>query len=214
MDITIFGGSGQVAQRIIAEALRRGHSITAVVRDASTFTPDPRVRVVQGDAGDAASVATVATGAHVVINAVSSRPSPSGRPAVSPSAVARALIAGCTRAAVKRLVVVGGAGSLEVAPGVQLLDTPQFPKEYLAEASAHRDALAVYRAEKVLQWTYVSPPALLLPGVRTGKYRSGGDQLLVDQTGNSRISMEDFAVAVVDEVEAEKVRSGRFTVGY
>jgi putative NADH-flavin reductase len=132
------------------------------------------------------------------------------------SAAARALLVGLKTAGVRRLVVVGGAGSLEVAPGKQLVEQPGFPVPWKPVALAHRDALAVYRAsgEPSVEWTYVSPAALIQPGQRTGKYRIGGDQLLVDAKGESRISAEDYAVAVVDELETRAHPRARIGVAY
>ena len=127
---------------------------------------------------------------------------------------ARSLIEGLTRAGVKRLVVVGGAGTLEVAPGVLLLQTPQFPAEYELVAQAHGTALNTFRQNTTLDWTFVCPAALIEAGVRTGKFRLGGDQLLVDANGDSRISAEDYAVAFLDEVEKPAHIRHRFTVAY
>jgi len=115
---------------------------------------------------------------------------------------------------VPRLVVVGGAGSLEVAPGVALVDTPNFPAEYKSEALAARAFLQVLRREADLNWTYLSPSAFFCPGPRTGKFRVGGDQLLVDASGQSHVSMEDYAIALVDELEKPRHLRQRFTVGY
>jgi putative NADH-flavin reductase len=112
-----------------------------------------------------------------------------------------------------RLIVVGGAGSLEVSPGVQLVDTPDFPPAYKKLALAHRDALEIIR-KAPFDWTYVSPSAEIDEGSRTGHFRTGANQLLVDSSGRSRISMEDFAVAILDEVEKPKFSRARFTVGY
>jgi uracil phosphoribosyltransferase len=125
-----------------------------------------------------------------------------------------AAVGAVKEAGVKRLIVVGGAGSLEVAPGLQLIDTPQFPDAYRPEASAGRDFLNALRAETSLDWTFLSPSALFEPGERTGKFRLGGDQLLADAAGQSRISMEDYAIALVDEIETPKHVRQRFTVGY
>src|SRR5690349_7160228 len=155
MHIAILGGGGAVAQRIAREALARGHQVTAVVRDPATLTPyDDRVRVVQGDATDAASVARAVRGADAIVNAISPRPSPAGRPASSLADSARAVIAGAREAGVRRLVVVGGASSLEVAPGVRLFDTPNFPEAYKEEARQGIESFEVYRNEAGdLDWT-------------------------------------------------------------
>jgi hypothetical protein len=216
MRIALFGAAGQIARRIAHEALDRGHQVTAVVRDPANFrTYDDRLEVVQGDATDAASVARAAQGADAIITAISPRPSPSGRPASSLVEGARAVIAGAKRAGIDRLLAVGGASSLEVAPGVRLYDTPEFPEAYKAEAREGIDSLDVYRNESGdLDWTFVSPAAEIGPGERTGKYRTGGDQLLTDRDGRSFISYEDYAVALVDELERGRNRRRRMAVAY
>ena len=123
-------------------------------------------------------------------------------------------MAAAKQAGVPRLLVVGGAGSLEVAPGVALVDTPQFPAAYKAEALAGRAFLDTLRGEKALDWTFISPSALFEPGERTGSFRLGGDALLSDAAGQSRITMEDFAIALADEIETPAHPRQRFTVGY
>lgn len=215
MKIVVFGATGQVGQRIVAEALRRGHEVTGVVRDPSrSQSPDPRVALVQGDARDPRSVARAVQGADAVVGSVSPRPGTTGE-APTLVDVARGLIGGVRQAGVKRLVAVGGAGSLEVAPGVALLDTPGFPEAYKPEAEDGRDSLAVYRGEaEGLDWTFVSPAIVIQPGERTGRYRTTGDQLLTDEQGNSVISYEDFAVALLDELETPRHVGRRFGVAY
>jgi putative NADH-flavin reductase len=128
--------------------------------------------------------------------------------------VAKSLVDGVIRARAGRLVVVGGAGSLEVAPGVRLIDTPDFPEEYKAEARQAADALTIFRGVTQLDWTYVSPAAFIHPGERTGHYRLGGDQLLVDDSGNSEISAEGFAIAIADLVEQGSHSRERVTAAW
>jgi putative NADH-flavin reductase len=214
--LVLFGAGGQVAQRIAREALNRGHDVVGVVRSAASVRSDnERLTIVEGDATDPSSIARVSQGANFFVYALSPRPSPSGRPATSLASAARALIDGATRARVPRLVVVGGAGSLEVAPGVRLVDTPGFPAEYKPESLDQADALAVYRtAADRLDWTYISPAAEIGPGTRTGRYRSGDDALLVDEKGKSFISYEDYAKAVLDEIEHPTHSRARMTVAY
>ncbi|HKV07624.1 MAG TPA: NAD(P)H-binding protein, partial [Thermoanaerobaculia bacterium] len=186
------------------------------VRDPErSQTPDPRVRLVRGDATDPASVSEVVRGADAVVNAISPRPGAHGLPAPSLTDAAHAMIAGLQETGVKRLLVVGGAGSLEVAPGVALLDAPGFPEAYKAEALAGRDSFNVYRNESgALDWTYLSPAAEIHPGERTGRYRTTGDQFLTDAQGKSAISFEDYAVALVDELERPQHVRQRFGVAY
>jgi putative NADH-flavin reductase len=215
MHIVLFGAGGNVGQRIASEALRRNHRVTAVVRDAATILPQHNLDVVEGDATDATSVAQTSAGADVIVSAISPRPGQDGRPASLLTNAARALIAGATKAGVARLIIVGGAGSLEVAPGKQIVDGSDFPAAYKPEALAQRDALSVYRAEAgALDWTYISPAAEIHQGSRTGNYRVGGDQLLVNGNGHSTITFDDYAVALVDEVESGAHRKQRMSVAY
>jgi uncharacterized protein len=213
--LVLFGATGNVGQRIVREALGRGHQITGVVRGAAQLSsPDPRVILVEGDATDTSSVARVAQGADAIVSAISPRPSTQGAAPSLPS-VARALIAGARQAGVKRLVVVGGAGSLEVAPGRALVDTPDFPEAWKPEALQHREALQVLRNEAGdLDWTFISPAAEIGPGERTARYRTGGDQLLTDDQGESHISFEDYAVALLDELERGAHLRQRMGVAY
>jgi uncharacterized protein len=216
MKIVVFGATGNVGRRVADEALRRGHEVVGVVRDpAAAQSPDPRVRLVQGDATDAASVAAAARGADAVVSAISPRPNARGLAAPSLVANSRALIAGLRQAGVKRVLYVGGAGSLEIAPGQQLIDQPFFPEAYRAEALEGRDALNVWRQEaEGLDWTYLSPAAEIQPGRRSGAYRVSGEQLLVNEEGKSTISFEDYAVAVLDELERNEHVGERFAVAY
>jgi uncharacterized protein len=198
MRIVVFGAGGRVGSRTVAEALERGHEVTAVVRDpeAHDLQGDGLV-VVPGDATDPASVAEAASGHDLAISTVGTG---FGKTPETLPAAARALLEGLSRAGVGRLIVLGGAGSLEVAPGVRVLDTDGFREEWKPDALAQAEALDIYRS------------ATTDPGERTGAYRTGEDRLLVDDEGNSSISMEDFAVALLDEAEsAEHVRR-RFTV--
>jgi putative NADH-flavin reductase len=211
MRIVVFGAGGNVGSRTVAEALERGHEVTAVVRDPAAHDLGiDGLTVVAGDAADPASVAEVAGGHDLAISTVGTG---RGQAPETLPAAARALLEGLSRAGVGRLIVLGGAGTLEVAPGVRVLDSPEFKEEWRPDALAQAEALDLYRSAITdVDWTYVSPAALMAPGERTGAYRTGEDRLLVDDSGDSRISMEDFAVALLDEAEsAEHVRR-RFTV--
>lgn len=211
MQIALIGASGMIGRRILDEALARGHAVTAIARNTERLSDvRDKVNVVAGNALDANSVASAVAGHDVVISTV---PPERDNPQ-SVVTAAHALIDGLKRAGVRRLVVVGGAGSLEVAPGVQLFDTPEFPAAWKPGAVAHGDALAVYRQETELEWTFVSPAGMIMPGERTGQFRIGGDQLLTDEKGESRISCEDFAIALLDEVEKPQFIRRRFTAAY
>jgi putative NADH-flavin reductase len=159
---------------------------------------------------ESGSVAATVAGHDVVISAVGPRNGESPKMIVE---AARSLIEGLNAAGVRRLVVSGGAGSLEVAPGVQIVDTPEFPAAWKPVALAHREALGILRASS-LDWTYLSPANEIVPGERTGHYRTGTDQLIVDTKGKSLISMEGYAMAALDEVEKPRFVRRRFTVAY
>ncbi|HLC43347.1 MAG TPA: NAD(P)-dependent oxidoreductase [Methylomirabilota bacterium] len=211
MKIALFGAMGNIGRRIAQEALTRGHEVTAVARDPSRVDlPRNRLTVAKGDVLNPDSVATAVAGHDIVISAVG--PGRDGDPQMIVKA-AHSLIDGVKRAKVRRLIVVGGAGSLEIASGRQLIDTPEFPAAWKPAAEAHRAALAIYRAAD-LDWTYLSPAAFIQPGERTGKYRTGTDQLVTDERGESRISMEDYAMALLDEVEHPKFIRQRFTAAH
>jgi uncharacterized protein len=218
MKLVLFGATGNVGQRILAEALRRGHELIGVVRDPDAVqSPDARVTLSKGDATQPDSIAVVARGADAVISAISPRPNARGLPAPLLVDNARALIAGLPRAGVERVLMVGGAGSLEVAPGQQLVDQPGFPEAYKAEALDGRDALALWRAQGSaagLHWTFLSPAIEIAPGARTGQYRKTLDTVLADEAGKSFITFEDFAVAVLDELEKPEHIGKRFGVAY
>ncbi|MGW7468902.1 NAD(P)-dependent oxidoreductase [Streptomyces xantholiticus] len=212
MRITVFGAAGNVGRRTVAEALSRGHDVTAVVRDPARAAGLPaaaRRRI--GDAADAQSVAVLSAGQELVIGAT--RPAP-GREQELVTTTA-ALLAGTTRAGV-RLLVVGGAATLTLpgGSGSTVVDDPGFPADLRPIAAACAAQLDVCRADTSADWVYLSPPALLEPGERTGTYRLGTDELLVDARGTSAISMEDFAVALLDEAELPRHRRTRFTVAH
>ena len=214
MRIVLFGATGNVGRRVAAEALGRGHEVIGVVRDPAAAT-EAGVPLVKGDATKAESVAQLAQGADAVVSAISPRPNARGLAAPSLVQNARAMIAGLGRAGLKRVLFVGGAGSLEVAPGQQLVDQPGFPEAYKAEALDGRAALEVWRTEGGgLDWTFLSPAAEIGPGERTGRYRTTGDQFLVDAAGRSFITFEDYAVAVLDELERPRHIGRRFGVAY
>jgi putative NADH-flavin reductase len=212
MKIAVIGAGGRVGRRTVQEALSRGHEVKALVRHPSAFdlTGD-RLTVSEADATDPTQVADGVRGTDAVISAVGPAWQ-SGDPAVVPQ-TARSLLAALPRAGVRRLIFVGGAASLEVAPGVRLMDTPQFPDDYKPIGVAHAEALDVFRASDAdVDWAFVSPPPMLEPGERTGKYRVGGDQLLTGANGQPYISMEDYAIALVDEAENGSHKLVRFTV--
>ncbi|QLE71281.1 NAD-dependent epimerase/dehydratase family protein [Streptomyces rectiverticillatus] len=213
MRITVFGAAGNVGSRVVTEALSRGHDVTAVVRNSARFGELPVGATARtGDASDPADVARLSAGQDVVIGAT--RPAPGSEHQLV--AATEGLLAGLARTGV-RLLLVGGAGSLALpgTDGTTVMDGPGFPADWRPIALACNDQLAACRtAEDGVDWAYLSPAALLEPGERTGHYRLGTDELLVDAEGNSAISMEDLAVALLDEAEHPAHHRTRFTAGY
>lgn len=211
MKIALLGATGTIGQRILKEALNRNHEVTAVVRDPAKLTvQDANLHVATADVLHADQVADAVRGHDIVISSIGPDPGQE-RTFIDMS---KSLIEGVKRSGVRRLIAVNGAGSLEVAPGVQLMDTPDFPEEWKAIAQTAAEVLDIYRQESELDWTNISPAAFIAPGERTGKYRTGTNQLVTDEKGESRISAEDFAVAILDEAENPKFIRQRFTVAY
>ncbi|WP_447979986.1 NAD(P)-dependent oxidoreductase [Candidatus Nitrospira bockiana] len=213
MKVALIGATGFVGSAILKEALDRGHEVTAIVRHPEKLPSHPKLHPQKGDVYDEEEVARLVASHDAVISAFNPGWTD---PQLYDHQVkgARAIINGVKQAGVKRLLFVGGAGSLEVKPGVQLVETPEFPKEWKQGALATREALTMLRQEPTLDWSFLAPSANLAPGQRTGKFRLGTDQLLVDAQGQSRISLEDYAMAMIDEVEQPKHIRQRFTVGY
>ena len=220
MKIALIGATGFVGAPVLDEALARGHAVVALARDPAKLAPRPGLTVVKADAYDASAVAAAVTGADAVISAFNPGWTD---PEIAPkfTAGAAAIDAGVIASGVKRLLVVGGAGSLFVAPGVQLVDTPEFPAFIRAAASAARDLHTDYvagRAGKGLDWTFLSPPAGFGPhdpaadAPRTGKYRVGADEVLFAGPAPATISRADLAVAILDEIEKPAHLRARFTV--
>jgi len=213
MKIALFGATGHLGQGILNEALSRGYDVVAVVRDASRLTQhNDKLKVVTGDVAQPASWLNAVRGADAVVASLSARRD--GNPESVP-ANAGVFLDNLPKAGVKRLLWVGGAGSLEVAPGVKVIDDPHFPDAWKPEAIAQSKALDMLRASKAdVDWTYISPAALIEDGERSGKYRVGGDQLLVDANGVSRITVPDYAVALLDRIEKHDALRQRITVAY
>ena len=203
MKIAVIGASGNAGSRISAELARRGHNVTAIARNPEKIARQATVTPTAGDVMDQAGLVRLLTGHDVAISSVHFLASDPVK-----------LIGAAKESKVGRYLVVGGAGSLEVAPGVRLVTTPGFPVAYKAEAEKGAAFLDLLRAEKELNWTFLSPSALFVAGQRTGKFRLGTDQLLTAADGKSSISFEDFAVALADEIERPAHIRQRFTVGY
>jgi putative NADH-flavin reductase len=210
--LVVFGGTGYAGGRIGAEALRRGHEVVGVARNPGAVPEG--VEAVRGSLHDEEFVAQVAKDADVIVVATPAR-------AIEGKKLIDA-VPGLVRIAREngvRLSFVGGAASLLVADGgPRLFDTPEFPDEYKEEAGNHAEVLYLLREQSDdLDWFYVSPAAEFgswAPGERTGEFRLGGDILVTDEKGQSKIGGDDYAIAYVDEIEDPKHRRARFTVAY
>jgi uncharacterized protein len=203
MKIAVVGASGNAGSRIAAELAGRGHAVTAIARNPEKIAKLAGVIPTEGDASSEAELTQLLRGHDAAISSIHFLASDPAK-----------LIGAAKASGIPRYLVVGGAGSLEVAPGVRLVTTPGFPAQYKAEAEKGAAFLDLLRQEKELNWTLLSPSALFAPGERTGGFRLGTDQLLTGADGNSWISFEDFAVALADEIERPAHIRRRFTVGY
>lgn len=201
--IALIGATGRAGSQLLEEALRRGHSVTAIARDISKLAARAGVVSQRLDVLDATALQAAVAGHDLVISA-----------AHFASIPASAVIGPVQAAGVKRLLVVGGAGSLLLPDGSRVIDAPDFPAEYKAEASAGAMFLDALRQEQQLDWTFLSPSALFVEGERTGRFRLGRDELLVSAEGKSWITFADYAIALLDEVEQPAHSRQRFTVGY
>jgi putative NADH-flavin reductase len=202
MKIALVGASGNAGSRILKELSGRGHAVTAIARNAEKIAALPGVTAAKGDAADKGGMAALLKGHDAAVCSVRFA---DGGPT--------ALIEAVRAAGVKRYLVVGGAASLEVAPGKRLLDSPDFPAAYKAEATAAAAYLDMLKGVGDLDWTFLSPSAMFVAGERTGKFRLGKDALLTGEKG-STISFEDYAIALADEIEQPRHVRQRFTVGY
>ena len=216
MKIALIGASGYVGSALLTELLQRGHQVTALVRRPEKLTQYPGLTAKKTDVLELNDLIFQITGHDAVLSAYS------GFAADVPETEAYdqhieatiKVIEAVRHAGVKRLLLVGGAGSLKVAPDLDLVDSPSFPAQWKTMALAARAALNVVQQEQELDWTFLSPSAYLKPGERTGKFRLGQDDLLVGANGESEISVQDYAVAMIDELEQPKHSRKRFTVGY
>ncbi|GAB3258581.1 NAD(P)-dependent oxidoreductase [Chitinimonas naiadis] len=210
MKIALIGATGFVGSALLTEALQRGHDVTALSRDPAKLAPQAHLTVVQADVYDSAQVARAVADSDIVISAFNPGWDKADIHDLFLQGQA-AIVAGVKAAGVKRFITVGGAGSLYIAPGLQLIDTPEFPAEWKQGALAAREALKRIQSEQALDWTFVSPPVFLAPGERSGQYRLGTDDVLFDGDKPAGISVADLAVAIVDEAEQHQHPRRRFT---
>jgi len=202
MKVAVLGASGRAGSEITAELARRGHTVTAIARKPEAIAAAPGVTAVAGDASDQAALASLIAGADAVISALQF------------DVPAATLLGALRTAGVPRLLVTGGAASLEVAPGKALIDVMDVPEEWKPVMRAGIAFLKDLKQESEIDWTFFSPAAFIEVGPRTGAFRLGTDQLVVDEKGESRISFADFAIAMVDELEQHRHPRARFTAAY
>jgi len=202
MNVTVLGASGRAGSEITKELAARGHTVTAIARNPDAIPTAGGVTPVAGDASDAAALAALIEGSDAVISALHH------------DIPAATLLSALKTAGVPRLLVTGGASSLEVAPGVKLIDTPEFPEQWKVPARRGIVFLDDLRGETDIDWTYFSPAAVIEETPRLGTFRTGTDQLIVDDRGESHIGFSDYAIAMVDELEQPKHSRARFTAAY
>jgi putative NADH-flavin reductase len=203
MKIALIGASGNVGQRVTAEAVSRGHEVIAIARNIASIQAKAGVTPVAADLTNESQIIDAIKGADVLVLSVRFQ-----------DLDFEPVLATIAKSGVPRVLIVGGAASLEVAPGVQLIDTEGFPDFIKVEAEPARQALKRLQAEKAINWTFLSPSVFFGPGERTGTFRLGKDELLTAADGKSHISYEDYSIALLDEIEAPKHEGERFTVGY
>jgi putative NADH-flavin reductase len=216
----LYSATGRAGRCILDELVDRGHQVTAVARNLDKLPQQlpESVKRVRDDLSDVERIAETISGADAVVSAYGP-PRDDARFTAATDytdqlvGVTERLIAAVRKARVPRLIVVGGAGSLDFSPGVTVLESGHWPQQFVPIATSHVKAFAALRASDI-NWTYISPPILIEPGARTGKFRLGGDSLIRDEQGKSRISFEDYAVALVDELEKPAHERSRFTIGY
>jgi uncharacterized protein len=215
MKVAIIGATGFIGSKLTEEAMNRGHVVTAITRSPEKLPQHEHIIPAKADVNDFPALTRLLQGQDAVIHAYA--PGRGLEPQENKDkqrAGTLSIIAATKAAGVKRLLAVGGAGSLEVRPGVAHFDTPEFPAIYQGGARATAQIKDLLRAEKDLDWTFLCPSTSIFPGERTGKFRLGDDALLIGADGQSRISVEDYAVAMIDELENPKHTKHRFTVGY
>ena len=209
MEVALYGATGNAGSRILKELVARGHRVTAIMRDPAKIARlGSEISAKRDDLSDPRKIAAAVNGAEAVVSAYAP---PEDEPDAIVGVTQRQIEA--LRGSGARLIVVGGAGGLFVAPGVTLVDSGYVPEPYLPIARAHVKAYNVLRASTI-DWTYLAPGAYFTPGERTGKFRLGKDELIANAQQESRISMEDYAIALVDELEKPRHRRQRFSVGY
>jgi putative NADH-flavin reductase len=203
MKVALIGATGRIGSKITTELLGRGHSVTAIVRNPEKAPSQPNLKALKGDVTEPDSVAALVRGHDAVISSAPFIPGISVK-----------VLEAVRKSGVKRYIAVGGAGSLKAADGKLVMENPQIPAEWLPSIKEGSELLKLLRADQQLDWTFFSPAVQIGPGERTGKFRLGGDEVVVAADGKSSISYDDYAIALVDELEKPKHVRRRFTIGY
>ncbi len=218
MKIALIGATGYVGSKVLAEALERGHRVTAIVRHPEKLAAHPNLTAQRGDVLESDELASLLAGHDLIISAFNPKRQ-STDPDIFEQHVRghKAIIAAVKKSGVGRFIAVGGAASLKVASGAEYLDSPDFPADYkpfLPGIRGTRELYYLLKPETGFDWVFLAPSARIAPGTRTGRYRVGKEHLLFDAQGASTITLEDYAVALLDEAEHPKHHQQRFTVGY
>jgi len=203
MKVALIGATGRIGTRITVELLKRGHAVTAIVRNPEKAPDEPNLRSAKGDVTDSDRTAALVRGHDAVISSAPFIPGISAK-----------VLETVRKSGVKRYIAVGGAGSLKAADGKLVMDNPQIPAEWLPSIKEGAELLKLLKADSQLDWTFFSPAVNIGPGERTGKFRLGLDEVVADPGGKSSISYDDYAIALVDELEQGKHIRRRFTIGY
>ena len=218
MKIALIGGTGYVGSKILAEALRRGHRVTSIERNPQRLAPRRNLRIKKADVLHRERLSRILARHDVIVSAFNPKRGTPG-PEIFHRHVRghRAIIFAAKRSGVKRFLAVGGAASLKTRAGVEFLDSPEFPAAFEPFKGGIRGTRELYyllKKENGLDWVFLAPSVMIAPGARTGRYRVGTDHVLYDEAGKSHISLQDYAVAMLDEIEHPKHHRERFTVGY
>jgi putative NADH-flavin reductase len=218
MKVALIGASGFVGSKILAEALHRGHQVTAIVRNPEKIQPDKNLNTKQADVLNVDELAKLLAGHDVIVSAFNPARGVAGAHVYDLHVQGhKAILAAANKSGVKRFLGVGGAASLKTPEGIELIDSPQFPAAYEQFKPGIRGTRELYyllKQEPSLDWVFIAPSVVIAPGERTGKFRIGKDHVLYNDKGESKISLEDYAAALVDEMERPQHRNERITIGY
>jgi putative NADH-flavin reductase len=218
MKVALIGASGFVGSRILAETLQRGHQVTAIVRNPEKIQPDKNLNTKKADVLNVEELSKLLAGHDVVISAFNPARGVAGAHVYDLHVQGhKSILAAAKKSGVKRFLGVGGAASLKTPEGIELIDSPQFPAAYEQFKPGIRGTRELYyllKQEPALDWVFIAPSVVIAPGERTGKFRVGRDHVLYNDKGESKISLEDYAVALVDEMERPQHHNERITIGY